>query len=310
VSISEISEILIKKNNFAILTHIFPDGDAIGSSCALCLALQKIGKNAMTVYGTEFSKKLNFVLDLVEKKEKFKPEVFISVDLSDKKLLGKFSDYKIDICIDHHENNSVYAKNKYNVKSASNTENIYELLKEMKIEIDNKIATCIYVGIATDTGRFKFSNVTKRTFEIMAEIFEKILNFSDVNYRLFENNSKNFMIFQSELISRFEYFLDETCCILSIDLELMDKFNVSYVELDSISNLPLKISGVEVGIVIKQKNENIFKVSVRSFNGEALKICKKFGGGGHKNASGFEITEFSDIENVKNYILKKIMTHF
>ncbi|MCL2312531.1 MAG: hypothetical protein FWC41_08625, partial [Firmicutes bacterium] len=170
--------------------------------------------------------------------------------------------------------------------------------------------TCIYVGIATDTGRFKFSNVTKRTFEIMAEIFEKILNFSDVNYRLFENNSKNFMIFQSELISRFEYFLDETCCILSIDLELMDKFNVSYVELDSISNLPLKISGVEVGIVIKQKNENIFKVSVRSFNGEALKICKKFGGGGHKNASGFEITEFSDIENVKNYILKKIMTHF
>ncbi|MDR1240635.1 MAG: DHH family phosphoesterase [Oscillospiraceae bacterium] len=308
--LKEISDFLIRKNNFHILTHVNPDGDAVGSALALCFGLIDIGKNSQVICSVP--EKFKFLKENFQEIIVGDPEVIICVDTADRNLIVNGDKYsKIDICIDHHVSNSNYSDIVYNDPNVSaNTENIYKLLKFMKIEIDAQIAKCIYTGIVCDTGRFKFSNVTSQTFAISSEILPKIDNFENLNRKIFDNKSKNYMAFLGEVIKNCEYYFEDKCALISVSINLMNKFNLIYEEIEEISSIPLKISGIEFGVTIKEKSENFYKVSVRTSNKKALEICKKFGGGGHEDAGGFEISgNFSEIKNKILNEIKKIITN-
>lgn len=303
----EISNFLKENDDFAIYTHVNPDGDAFGSCLALYFALKQIGKRVKFIYDNEFNKKLQFVLDLIEENDNFLEKNLICLDVSDTntKRIGKYENQKFQICIDHHDVDECnFAKMFYVDKKVSScAEIIYGLLNIMNVYIDKKIATCIYIGISSDTGRFKFSNVSEKTFDIISEIFHKIDNYSDINYKLSGQFSKNFIKFQSYVMDNFEYFGD--CCFSLISMNIMNKFDVKYPELDSIYQIPLQISGINVSVIAKQVSDNVFRVSVRSFNnGKALRFCKLFGGGGHPDAAGFEIN--GNEEEVRSRILENI----
>lgn len=309
----KISEFLKKNNNFAIFTHVVPDGDAISSCLALYLALKQIGKNVKIIFDSEIPERLKFLLNYFDNTNnlEFEPENFICLDVSDKKriagLENKNKNKNFNICIDHHDiENCEFTDMFYlNKKASSCAEIIYNLLDKLDIYINKKIATLIYVGIYSDTGGFKYSNTNSNLFGIMYEIFDKIENFSDLNYKLSGMFTKEFIKFKSEIINNFEYY--NNICVLYINLDIMKKFNIKYSDLnDSIYQIPLQIIGIELAIIIKQKEENLFKISARSKNnGKALEFCKIFGGGGHTNAAGFELT--GNLDYIKTKILQEII---
>ena len=174
MTITEVADYLNSHNNFDILTHAYPDGDTLGSGYALCLALQQIGKNARVIT-TNIPKNFQFLTDGVQKQD-FLTETVVSTDVADEKLLGSNKEKyagKIDLCIDHHMTNKVEAELKYvDENAAANCENIYRLLLAMNIKITKQIANCLYTGISTDTGCFRYTNTTSDTLRTAAALMD------------------------------------------------------------------------------------------------------------------------------------------
>ncbi len=303
-SLEKISDFLIKNNNYEILTHEIPDGDAIGSSLSLYFALKQINKNVKITFDEEFPDKFKFVLKYLEN-DKFEPENLICLDVSDKNRIFGLNNRDVHICIDHHKvDNCKLADMIYIDKNSSSCAGIiYDLIKKMNISIDENISTALYIGISCDTGRFKYSNVSSKDFKDVSEIFDNIIDFSGLNHRLSGGLSKSFIKFQSEIMRNFEFI--GSCCISTVSLEMLNSCGISYSEIDPIYNIPLAIKGIDFSITIKQKEENIIKVSLRSLNnGKSLKFSKLFNGGGHSDAAGFEIR--GSLDYSKKLILDKL----
>ena len=162
ISFAEAAEILKKYDKYLILTHAHPDGDTLGSGFGLCSALRQIGKNANVIGCDEIPNKFGYLT--VEGSEDFEPETVISVDVADERLLGSLQDIyadKVLLAIDHHSTNTGFAENLYSEgDSAAAAECTFRVIKELGARITPFIASCLYTGIATDTGCFKFSNTT------------------------------------------------------------------------------------------------------------------------------------------------------
>lgn len=303
--LNQICDFLKQHDNFAIYTHQNPDGDAISSCTALCLLLRKMGKNAKVIYGENFDSKFQFMNDFLNcnsGNEKFEEEYNICLDVFDIDRVDNFMGSNFDVCIDHHDVSFCNFSGLYYIDKnySSCSEIIYDIIKILNVEIDENMSSCIYTGIICDTGRFNWSNVNENTFKVSSEIFSKVDK--SINRKIFGNVPKNIISFQSEIIKNFEYI--NRYCVCFVPLNMQNKFNLKYSDLDFLPSFPLQILGVDVSIVAKELSEGVFKVSVRSYNGEAINICKKFGGGGHENASGFNIC--GNCKEIREKILKII----
>ncbi len=312
ITLEKISEIIKAKNNFYILTHIHPDGDAIGSAYALAKAIQKMGKNAKVLCSNPIPEKLKFICNYV-KNQKFESETIITVDLADTTLLGdKLEKYKnkIDICIDHHVSNTNYAQVTHvRENCAATCEIIYNLINTMDVPIDKEIAECLYIGIATDTGCFKYPSTTAETHKITAELIKSGIELAKINKNLFSVISKQMLKIKQMIYDILEYFFDGKCAITYVSLNMMSKAGVTDSELEGLAAIPIEIEDVQIGITIRQKPGGINKVSVRSAPGvNANELCALFGGGGHAQASGFNLK--GDIPEVKLKIIDAVKTHF
>ncbi len=307
--LSTIAKNIKAKDFFYILTHMYPDGDTLGSAFALCRTLQKMGKHAKVLCSDPIPKKFEFMADFV-KKEDFEPECIISVDLADTNLLGeKLEKYehKIDMCIDHHPSNRNYTDISYvNSTAAANSEIIYDLIKEMGIIIDAETATCLYVGVATDTGCFKYQNTTWRTHFIAAELMKLGANTAKINEKLFTVKPRKKFEAERIIYKNLEYFFSGKCAMSFITLKEMESIGVNNNELDGIASVPIKIEGVQIGITIREKSFDHYKISVRTKSGgiDANEFCSKFGGGGHLMAGGFDTK--GTLEKAKERILEKL----
>lgn len=304
-SLSNISDILCENNYFYILTHKNPDGDTLGSAYAVCRALQLKGKKAKILCNDKMSEKYKFMEKYIHVQD-FNPEFIISVDVADTSQLGEslmeYSD-RINLCIDHHMTNRNYADVTFvDSISSSTSEIIYKLVKEMGLDIDKGIAECIYTGLSTDTGCFSHSNVTAQTHRIAADLIEKGIDLSSINDILFKKKSKNFLTLEASLYKTIEYFFQGKCAVMTLTLDMIKKSEVPENELEGIASIPRNIDGVEVGITIREKPQNEYRVSVRTTTHvSAVGICNSFGGGGHACAAGCTIR--GDIENVRSKLL-------
>ena len=175
INLKETAEFLKTHDNYYILTHQSPDGDTLGSGFALCYALRGMGKNANVLCSDEFPKRYHYMYADYEP-QKFSPETIVAVDVADSKLLGtklaQYGDY-VDLCIDHHISNTEYAKRLLIYPDASAAcEVLYRVLSEMETELNKNIAACLYTGISTDTGCFKYGNTTRLAHIIAAKLME------------------------------------------------------------------------------------------------------------------------------------------
>lgn len=308
ISLTETAEFLKNHDNYYILTHQSPDGDTMGSGFGLCYALRQMGKNANVLCSDEFPKRYHFMYEGYEP-QKFSPETFVAVDVADKKLLGsrliQYGDY-VNLCIDHHVSNLQYAERLLvNPDAAAACEVIYQVLNELGIEFTKQIAECIYTGIATDTGCFKYGNTTQLCHIITAHLMDCGIRLEQINREMFDIKSKARIKVEQHILSATEFYLDDKCAMVAVTLETMKKAGLAPEEFEGIAGMSVQTEGVQVGIVIKEKDQGKFKISMRSASDiDVSAICQKFGGGGHVKAAGCTLE--GPLDDVKLRLLSAV----
>ena len=296
-----------------ILTHRNPDGDTLGSGFALLRALRQLGKRVKLLNADAINEKYAHLYEGLSE-ESFEEEFIVSVDVAERKLLGdlmeKYAD-KVDLSIDHHGTGKLFAKKTYcESESASACEIVYEIIKALGAKIDKGIADCIYTGCSTDTGCFKYSNVTPRTHRIAAELIEYGADHSKINEKMFDTKSMNSIMLERMCYESLEVFGGGKVAVITVTKEMLRKSGTDKSALDAIKPITRQIEGVEIGLTVKEEDGGASGVSIRtSENYDASAICAHFGGGGHIRAGGCEIKDTPENakEKVIDYILNDIL---
>lgn len=312
LNINETAKFLLEHDNFHIIAHASPDGDTIGSSFALHYALKSINKKSKVVCKDEISRnQYYYILDSYEDIE-VEPETVITMDIADIVLLGGIDkNYsKIHLAIDHHFTHKDYADNIYLKSDGSSTcENVLFLLLEMGITITPLIANCLYTGIVTDTGCFKYKCSTALTHKAAGILVDSGACFDEISFVHFDRISKNYIKFESLIQSKAEYYFNDKCVVFTVLLSDIESCGVTANDIDKVVSKSKQIDGVEIALVLKEKSLNEFKISVRtSENYSAVDICSTFGGGGHIMASGCKID--GNLEDVKQKLLEVVSKQF
>lgn len=310
IDLKQTAAFLKKHNNYIILTHASPDGDTLGSAYALYYALNEIGKTACVLCPDVIPSKYDY---FARKTDHVKREgaTVVAVDVADKRLLGalqeEFGDI-VDLNIDHHVSNTRFAKNLLlDSSAAAAAQIIYELIDQMKVNINDITAKAIYTGIATDTGCFKYSNVTAKTHIITAELYEYNIDAAEINRLMFDTKSKKLLELERMVLESAEYHFDDKCIILTVTEEMQNKTGCCGTELEGIAVISRSVEGVKAGVTIKQTGEKDFKVSLRTYEPlNASEICKTLGGGGHAAAAGASIK--GSLSEVKEKVLSSVKT--
>ncbi len=305
IDYKQAAEIIRSCDDVHILTHQSPDGDTLGSGYALYFALKQLGKRAAVICPDGETKRYAFISEGYTE-ENFEPKTVIAVDVADPSLLGSVREIyenRVNLCIDHHVSNVMYAeKTLLNGRAAAACEVMYMLFKELGIKTDSNIARCLYTGIATDTGCFKYGNTTADAHRIAAELIGYDIDFARINREMFDIKSRQRIRLEQHILNNMEVFFSERCGVLCITDEFRSELGVADEELDGIAGLPLQIQGMEVAVTLKEKSTGGFKISMRSAGRVNVSaICTKLGGGGHVNAAGCFINE--SLEEAKKKIL-------
>ncbi|MBR3816466.1 MAG: DHH family phosphoesterase [Clostridia bacterium] len=302
---------LRKADNILILTHANPDGDTLGSGFALLRALLKAGKKARLINNDEINKKFSYLWEGTECHD-FKEEFIVSVDVAEKKLLGdgvcaQYGD-RVNLSIDHHGISRLFAENTFcESESASCCELIYFVIKEMGIAIDPQTASCIYTGMSTDTGCFRYSNVTPRTHRLAAELIEAGADHSRINVRMFETKTMNNIMLERMCLDSLRSYADGKIALIAVTKAMLNECGTDKSALDAIKPITRQIEGVEIGITVKQEEGDKVGVSIRSSESyDAAKICANFGGGGHARAAGCQFSG-KTVEEVSGIVVDYIV---
>lgn len=317
MTLDEILKEINKAEKIVILTHESPDGDAIGSSLAVKLMLEELGKQADVII-PEYSRLYNFLPKVNEIKEDSdikKYDLAISVDSATLKRIAKreyFENAKKTIVIDHHGSNNMYGDLNYvNPVSPACCEILAGIIKYFEIDISKDIGTCIMTGIITDTGGFRHTGITPETFEFTAELIKIGVDIPDIYKRTLNTKTKANFELSKKVMDRMEFFEEGKVTFSYINKKDEEEVNAEPGDHEGLVEIGRNIEGVEVSVFIRQKekNEDLYKVSLRSSDiVNVSDICLLFGGGGHPRAAGALVQ--GTVEQVKEKIIKEIIKNF
>lgn len=308
IDLAKAAQMLQQAEDILLICHKNPDGDTLGSAGALQHALRAMGKRTAIFCSDPIAPKYDYMqLELYD--GSWEPAYIVAVDVAGTQLFGEAAaDYlkRVDLCIDHHSSNSGYAEaTLLDEDSGAAAEVIYQLCGELGVALTPVMADCLYTGVSTDTGCFKFTNTTPRTHRIAAELMEQGASFVKLNEILFESKSQQRLAIERIALSHLEYHFDNRCALMYVTRDEIERTGVENSDLEGITSIPRMIEGVVVGITMRQLASGSYKVSVRtSGNIDACKICAALGGGGHIRAAGCEF--FGNLENAKAAVLAEV----
>lgn len=298
-----------------IFSHHRPDGDTIGASTALSLALDSLGVENKIVCDSLVPKKYDFVKGvdkfLLPQNIEKKHDLHISVDCSVESMFGQayslYSSNKNTVNIDHHVSNSNYAKYNHLEITGACCEILYKFIKLLEVEITSDIANCLALGIVTDTGNFGHSNVTTQTMQIIASLVEKGADLHLITEKMFRTQTKERAKLYALAISNMRYYLDDKLTVLTISLNDLLKTGAESSMTEGFIDYALSVDTVEVAISILQVNEKTYKISFRSKGKVNVnEIASIYGGGGHILASGAVMNGYlEDIIDKLTYNVKQ-----
>jgi phosphoesterase RecJ-like protein len=310
LDVQQTAQRLMDADQILILCHKNPDGDTVGSGSALYHALTALGKTAAVLCSDAIPVNYAYTAARMYAGE-FVPQLTVAVDVAGIQLFGEnnhMPEYSrhVDLCIDHHAGNSGYADfTLLDGSAAAAAELLYYVIEALGVEITPLIADCLYTGLATDTGCFKFACTTARTHYVAAKLSEAGAHLEELNTRLFESKSRERM--EAERIARdhLEYFLDGRCALIYLTRDEIAASGAEPAELEELTGLPISIRGVDVGLTLRQQPGGSYRISVRTDHGvDACAIAKRLGGGGHSRAAGCEL--LGNLENTKSAILAEV----
>lgn len=286
INVKECAQMLAQQDDILILTHAHPDGDTLGCGFALCRALMKMGKICAVINADEIPKKYDYLYEDIAP-IKFKQNYVVAVDVATVNLLGSLEgQYHIDMCIDHHSTNTEYADYLLLDDVPAACQIVFEVIKALGVDIDSKIASCLYTGLTTDTGCFRYASTTAQTYRAAAELIELGADNGRINRIMFETKTKTYARLERLALDSMRFYENERVAIITITQEMYQLTGSNEQETEAIAPLTRQIEGVEIGITIREKSDGTCKASIRTFESvNAAMLAKEFGGGGHSQAA-------------------------
>ena len=307
-AISAIQNLLATPKKIAIIPHRSPDGDAMGSTLALYHFLLKLNHKAVVISPNEFPNFLSWlpcsetVLIYENDKENCtkilnEAELVFTLDFNALHRTGEMEQVlnKLTapmIMIDHHQKPDTYATITYSDTAIGSTcEMVYNMILflDKKALLDKTIATCIYTGITTDSGSFRFPSTTSTTHRIAAELIDLGIDNSEIHNLLFDDNSANRLQLLGRALQNIKVFPKYKTSYITLTQKELDEFQYQKGDTEGVVNYGLTIKGINfAAIFIEHKDENIIKISFRSQGDfDVNQFAREhFNGGGHINAAG------------------------
>ncbi len=310
----EIAKKIKEAKKIAIFNHTHPDGDALGSAYALKLALIGMGKQADVFLVDEDCKARERKLIYGMEKSGLSVEesdLKVALDCGDIFRIGHYGEIFVGntAVVDHHKSHKKFSDCTVVVEdAASTTEILYDMFEFMNIEITKEIAQNLYVGLVCDSGQFKFSSTSAKTHITAAKLIECGIDVAEISKYLFETKKFGYYKTLETAIDNLELYADGKIAILYMPADEFEKNGILEEDAGDIVNMPNSLEGVEVGIYIRERGVDEYKVSFRS-NAyvDVAEIADSFGGGGHIRAAGFTSREMK-IETLKKKIVEQTET--
>lgn len=315
--VEQFDSIIKNSKNILLVSHINPDGDTLGSMCGLYSLIKDNYKKKcdmaavsdvpVTYKFLPYSDEIKFIDEYDFSREY---DVVVNLDVAaldrcgDAKIL--FNKAKNTVNIDHHETNPNYARiNIVKPDASATAEVLVELALKFGWKISTESAICLYTGIMTDTGCFRFSNTTQKTMEYAGKLISYGVKPSDIYQKCYESNSKDLVLFQSYCVNKAEFLFDDKVAYTIVYKKDLEKFHNNGEDFtDGLTEKLRAIRTTEIAFVVKELNSTTSKISMRSKTKDIAQVCSAFGGGGHKLAAG-AVIKAAPIKAV-NLVLEEI----
>jgi bifunctional oligoribonuclease and PAP phosphatase NrnA len=311
----EISRVLREHNRFAILSHVRPDGDALGCQIALALSLQRLGKEVRVWNEDGMLEKYSFLprAELLTKPPAAPEDVDVAIALDTAiqnrlgTAFGAVRSAKMWINIDHHLSNPGYGDLVYVDPTAPATgQIIFDLIKSQGFPFNREIAENLFAAISTDTGSFQYPKTSARTFEIAAQLICTGINVGRLNQQLYENYPRRRIELLRELLHTMRFESDGRVASFGLSLKTAAALQALPEDNEGLIDHLRAIRGVIVAVFFEELSDGKVRVSMRSKT-EAIDvcvICQKFGGGGHTLAAGARVR--GTLAEVEQKVLEEI----
>ena len=292
LNITEMAQAVMNFDKVYILPHVNPDGDALGSSFGLCRFLRENGKTADVVLEKEIPSAYAFLNgDYILTENAGENRDVIVLDCGDLSRTGKreavFNRAAHTLVIDHHETNEGFGEKCTVMGEMSSTcEMIFNIIKAAGLDVSRDVAFPLYTGISSDTGGMRYSCTSPDTLRAAAELLETGLDVAYINRMVFENNSLKKIRLKGMVYDTLRVLADGKAAVVRMTREMLEKTGADEDDSEGFVNIPRSIEGVEIGIFLKEREDEI-RISLRSNSyADVSKTAKELGGGGHFHAGG------------------------
>ena len=309
-----LDDIIKNAKKILLLSHVNPDGDTLGSMCAMySMILNKYKKKADMSIVSNIPFNYSFLPNIHLAKREFNSslvyDLAIALDVAsierirDAKIL--FDKAKCKINIDHHKTNPRYGDYQIiDAEASSCGEVLFNYFKDNNWEITEDAAICLYTAIMTDTGNFRFENTSPNALRAAADLVENGANPNKLYKLCYESKTKNLVMFQNYCVNKAEFLNDNKIVYTTVYKKDLEKFSAGDDYTDGIAETLRAIDSTEVAFVVKEVESKMTKVSMRSKTLDVAKICEQFGGGGHTYAAGCTIK--ASVKDSIEKLLKEI----
>lgn len=322
-TLDEVCALLADIKNTLIIYHVRPDADAIGASFALKLVLEAMGAQALCVCESEIPSRLAFLTEEHQRSAKFDNidksfefERVITVDTASPSQLGELQKLfldRVDLMLDHHENGTRYADNYVRADYASSGEIVFEIAERLvalgKLEkIPRKVYDLVYAALSSDTGCFKYSNVSSHAHICAARLLSAGVDAAEINHRLFDCKSEQMLAAESAGFQNIRFYNNRKIAAVLFPYELKVQLGVEDEHLETLVDVARAVDGVKIAMSVRQSTAHrSFRISMRSScSFDVSSVAKHFGGGGHIKAAACTI-EADSIEFATRLVVDEIM---
>jgi bifunctional oligoribonuclease and PAP phosphatase NrnA len=295
--IREISAVLQSGKRFLVVTHVNPDGDAVGSLLGMHLALTEMGKESLPLSRDRMPGLYHFLPggeDLLTDSTRLEhvPDWIIALDVAaEHRISGDISRFRSQaklINIDHHPTNPGFGDlNLVDPHATSTAELVYQVLKATGHRISSGVGKCLYTGLVMDTGGFRFAGVTGKTLRMGAEMLDTGFAAYEVTRQIYEEHPLHRLLLERLVLERAEILLGGRLVLSTLYAEDFERLGAETSDAENVVDRLRDSRGVAAGVLMTRMSDNLVRVSFRSKDEvDVSAIAAKFGGGGHRRAAG------------------------
>lgn len=310
----KLEEIIVTGKSFFLAGHLSPDGDTLGSMLAISSVLKRLGKKVHLFSSDPVPENLSFLphaasikIGRLPPKKRF--DAAILLECSTPRRGGNLSTVlkhagKV-VNIDHHKTSELYGDvNIVESRSSSTAEIVYRLFYSMNVHITKTEASCLYVGIVTDTGRFHFPATSPRTLEVASRLLETGFKFSRINDLLYATKSCPALKVLGRALESLEFFFGSRVAVITLKNSDFTDFNASPEHTENVINYGMMAPGVRIAVLFREEADRTGVTFRSRGHADVSLLAKTFGGGGHRNASGCKMK--AGMDEAKKKVLAEI----